>query len=35
MVTLQVSLLTESGGTTDHLRLPTDDALSAQVCALA
>jgi hypothetical protein len=35
MRTLQVSLLTESGGTKDDLRLPTDDALSAQVCALA
>jgi translation initiation factor 5A len=30
----QVSLLTESGGTKDDLKLPTDDALNAHVCAV-
>ena len=34
-VTLQVSLLTESGNTKDDLKLPTDENLQAQVSALA
>lgn len=32
---LQVSLLTESGNTKDDLKLPTDEALQAQVSVLA
>ena len=31
LFTLQVSLLTDSGGTKDDLKLPTDDSLSALV----